>query len=327
MGVSSSKTAIYSDIRPRNCQLTRLLTVLAVCGRILIVSRVPNGSLMRLLSTTEFADALGISESTARRLADAGDIRIQKTKGGHRKIPVAEAVRYVRDSKIKILRPDLLGLATREESSGSSFSDQLLKALREGHAASVIGLMQTMYAEGISLAEICDGPICYAMNAIGSTWPQDKRSIFVEHRATLLCVRALCQIREALSECEENAFTAMGAAPQDDPYLLPSLMVSLVLHEVGFDETNLGPNTPVDVLTDSVEDEHPSLVWLAITNPIRSRRHREEIEYLADVIRSYGGVFLAGGQSAETLDIPHVTLCRSMSDLRLRSVALQRRKA
>ena len=104
---------------------------------------------------------------------------------------------------------------------------------------------------GISIAEICDGPVRHAMSIIGSSWPSSKRSIFIEHRATVLCVRALCQIRQSLPEVDENAPSAMGAAPQDDPYLLPSLMVSLVLHETGFDEVNLGPSTPVDVLTDS----------------------------------------------------------------------------
>jgi excisionase family DNA binding protein len=280
--------------------------------------------MQKLLSTSEFADAVGISESTARRLADGGELRIQKTKGGHRKIPVTEAVRYVREARIRVVKPELLGLATPELTAHSSYSDRLLNALREGHAASVIGLMRSMYAEGVSLAEICDGPIRYAMNAIGATWPQDKRSIFVEHRATLLCVRALCQIRLALPEAEENALTAMGAAPQDDPYLLPSLMVSLVLHEVGFDETNLGPNTPVDVLTDSVEDEQPNLVWLAITNPIRSRRHHQEIENLAKIVSSYGGLFLIGGQSAETFSGPRATICDSMSELSLKSAALQK---
>jgi methanogenic corrinoid protein MtbC1 len=282
--------------------------------------------MQKLLSTSEFADAIGISESTARRLADSAQLRIQKTKGGHRKIPIAEAVRYVREAKMKVLKPALLGLATPQISGDASYSDRLLQALREGQAASVIGLMQTMYVEGISLAEICDGPIRYALDVIGSAWPQDKRSIFVEHRATLLCVRALCQLRLALAEAEENALSAMGAAPQEDPYLLPTLMASLVLHEAGFDETNLGPNTPVDVLTDSVEDEQPELVWLAITNPIRSRRHHREIEHLAEAVSSYGGLFLIGGQNAATFSGPETTICDSMNELRLKAEAIQKKK-
>lgn len=278
----------------------------------------------KLLSTSEFADATGMSESTVRRLADSGELRVQKTKGGHRKIQLAEAVRYVHVAKIKLVKPELLGLAKPEVTADPSCSERLLQALREGHAASVIGLIHSMYAEGFSLAEICDGAMRYAMNVIGSAWPQDKRSIFVEHRATLLCVRALCQIRLALPEAEEGALTAMGAAPQDDPYLLPSLMVSLVLHEVGFDETNLGPNTPVDVLTDSVEDEQPNLVWLAVTNPIRSRRHHQEIEHLADIVDSYGGLFLIGGQNADTFAGPRIAKCDSMRELSLKAGALQK---
>ena len=217
------------------------------------------------------------------------------------KIPVAEAIRYVRDSQAKVVRPDLLGLVSNiADSDANSYQDRLLAALSEGHYNAVIGLLQAMYVENISVAEICDGPIRFAMHSIGSKWPRNKRSIFIEHRATVLCVRALCQIRQSLPDIEENAPTAMGAAPQDDPYLLPSLMASLVLHECGFDEVNLGPNTPVDVLTDSVEDEKPEVVWLSISNPLRSRTHHREIERLSELVNGYGGLFLIGGQNAAT---------------------------
>ena len=279
--------------------------------------------MQRILSTSEFAEAVGISESTARRLADNGEIRVQRTKGGHRKIPIAEAIRYARETKSRIARPDLLGLTKEpddrfESTTSQSWSDKLLAALNEGHYQSVIGLMQAMYVDSISIAEMCDGPIRYAMNAIGNAWPQDKRSIFTEHRATVLCVRALCQIRLSLPEVDESAPTAMGAAPQDDPYLLPSLMASLVLHECGFDEVNLGPNTPVDVLADSAEDEKPQVVWLAITNPVRSRTHHREIENLASVVAAYGGIFLIGGRNAATYTGSGAQHCGSMNELKAR---------
>ncbi len=277
----------------------------------------------RVLSTSEFAEAVGISESSARRLADSGEIRIQRTKGGHRKIPVSEAIRYARETRSQIQRPDLLGLHKEPDSykgttSSQTWSDRLLTSLTEGHYQSVIALMQAMYVDNISIAEICDGPIRYAMNEIGSIWPQDKRSIFIEHRATVLCVRALCQIRLSLPDIAESAPTAMGAAPQDDPYLLPSLMASLVLHECGFDEVNLGPNTPVDVLADSVEDERPTIVWLAITNPLRSRTHHREIENLANVVSEYGGMFLIGGKNGNTYTGSGAQHCGSMNELKAR---------
>lgn len=283
--------------------------------------------MQRLLSTSEFAVAVGISESSARRLADSGQLQVQRSKGGHRKIPVSEAIKYVRETKVRVARPDLLGLARefgdgakRMEQSPSTWSDRLLASLLDGHYQSVIGLIQAMYLDGMAIAAICDGPIRFAMNEIGSTWPQDKRSIFIEHRATVLCVRALCQIRASLPAVDAAAPMAMGAAPQEDPYLLPSLMASLVLHECGYNEVNLGPNTPIDVLADSAEDERPDVVWLAVTNPIRSRTHHREIENLSEVVNGYGGALLIGGRNASTFTGEGAEFCSSMVDM-MRRVA------
>ncbi len=168
-------------------------------------------------------------------MADSGELKIQRTKGGHRKIPIAEAIRYVRENKASVNRPDLLGIGRSDSAAHSpasqSWSERMLVALSEGNYQSVIGLLQAMYVEGISVADICDGPIRYAMSSIGSNWPKDKKSIFIEHRATVLCVRALSQIRLSLPEITENASLAIGGAPHEDPYWLPSLMASLVLHE------------------------------------------------------------------------------------------------
>ena len=282
----------------------------------------------QVLSTSEFAAAIGVSESSVRRMADAGELNIHRTRGGHRRIPASEAIRYVRETNATIVRPDLLGLVDPiEDQDGENFSAQLLSALNSGRARTVIGLMQSMYASGMSIASICDGPIHHAMQAIGDRWPHDKKAIFVEHRATLLCVRALCQIRMAMPEPDEGAPTAMGAAPADDPYLLPSLMVSLVLHDCGFDETNLGPNTPLDVLCDSVEDEQPALVWVAATNPIRSRSNHREFENLAATVNAYDGLLLIGGRGADTYEGPDAVRCDSMSELEQRSQSFARRQA
>jgi excisionase family DNA binding protein len=278
----------------------------------------------RMLSTSAFAAAIGISESSVRRLADAGDLEIHRTKGGHRRIPVTEAIRYVRESDASVLRPDLLGLATPDDAYvAGDKSQQLLDALTGGFASQVSALVQAMYASGNSIAEICDGPVHQAMSTIGSHWPSDKRGIFVEHRATLLCLGALCQVRPTMPEADRGAPTAIGAGPQDDPYLLPTMMASLVLHDCGYDETNLGPNTPIDVLTDAVEDERPDLVWLAITNPIRSRQQVREIDDLASMVKSCGGNLLIGGKNADTYENAQVTRCASMIELNDKAISFR----
>ena len=104
-------------------------------------------------------------------------------------------------------------------------------------------------------------------------------------------------------------------------------MVSLVLHDSGFDETNLGPNTPIDVLTDAVEDEKPSIVWLAMTNPIRSRIQDRDISRLSTAVAAYGGTFFIGGESADGCDVEGAVRCGTMMELGDRAIAIANRNA
>lgn len=286
--------------------------------------------MVRTLSTSEFAKALGVSDSSVRRLADAGELEIHRTRGGHRRIPVSEAVRYIRDTHTHVQKPELLGLEVApqlihaEEVDVPSAAARMLQVLEEGHASAVIGLMQWLYASGMSIAELCDGPIATAMTQIGERWPHDKRAIFIEHRATILCCRALNQLRLSIPEPDEDAPKAIGAAMSGDMYLMPTLIASLVLYEAGFNEINLGPNTPLDVLADSVIDEAPRLVWLSIAEPIRSKSQLAEVIKLADVAGAHQSMFVIGGRCTAELDAamigtdgkPRWARCKSMAEFR-----------
>ena len=65
-----------------------------------------------LLTPKELAEALGASESSVRRWVDSGDIRIARTAGGHRRIPLTEAIRFIRLINAPVVRPELLGLGS-----------------------------------------------------------------------------------------------------------------------------------------------------------------------------------------------------------------------
>jgi excisionase family DNA binding protein len=290
------------------------------------LSRLPRNIVMvRTLSTSELARALGVSDSSIRRLADAGELEIHRTRGGHRRIPVSEAIRYIRDTRALVHKPELLGLEIAPHRiSPESGGDSLLRALEEGHASAVIGVMQWLYASGMRVDEICDGPLASAMRDIGSRWPHDKRAIFVEHRATMLCARAISQLRLSIPEPDEDAPTSIGGAASGDMYLLPTLIASLVLHDAGFNEINLGPNTPLDVLADSVVDEQPDLVWLSIAEPFRSRSQIAELLKLAEIAKQHDTQLIVGGRHAGDLESvaaslpepPSWTVCDSMTQLR-----------
>ncbi len=116
------------------------------------------------LSPRQFAEAIGVSESSVRRWADGGQIRMTRTAGGHRKIHRKEAIRFVREAACEVVRPELLQFGERPHrrhrvSAFEAHQEEVFDALANGQADVVLGLLTRMYVNGVSAAEICDGPL------------------------------------------------------------------------------------------------------------------------------------------------------------------------
>jgi len=62
------------------------------------------------LSPKELAEAIGVSESSIKRWADGGRLAVQRTAGGHRRIPREEALRFLREEGLRPVRPEILGV-------------------------------------------------------------------------------------------------------------------------------------------------------------------------------------------------------------------------
>ena len=88
-------------------------------------------------SPKDLATAIGVSESSVKRWVDDGTIDASRTAGGHRRIPLSEAIRFIRQRRTPVVRPDLLGLrdlATLQkdgDATGGDSSEQFFDYLRE----------------------------------------------------------------------------------------------------------------------------------------------------------------------------------------------------
>ena len=220
----------------------------------------------RLLSPRDLADAIGVSESSLKRWADAGKIVVSRTEGGHRRIPLAEAVRFIRASGSAVVRPELLGLGEVASTEAVPPEDALFHHLSEGSGREARGLLMGRYLGGESIAALADGPIASAMSRIGELWQHDARGVFIEHRATDCCLQAVHHLR-ALFEAPTDGPLAVGGAPGGDPYLLPTMLAATVLAAEGFRTVNLGPDTPVATLRHAIAHHQPRLVWLSVSSP------------------------------------------------------------
>src|SRR5690606_20370901 len=98
--------------------------------------------------------AIGASESSVKRWVDDGAIPAVKTSGGHRRIPLRDAVAFVRTRGLPLAHPEALGPSFTLEGPApfDRSSDRLCRLLEEGDRARARALLLLRYAEGESLA-------------------------------------------------------------------------------------------------------------------------------------------------------------------------------
>lgn len=277
----------------------------------------------RSLSPKELANVVGVSESSVKRWVDAGRIPVSRTAGGHRRILLPDALRFIRHQGMRLIQPELLGLddvaalatADPEPLSGGA----LAEAVESGEPQRVRGLVLQGYLSGMDPDALFDGPIAEAMERYGTLFERDAMGIPHEHRFTQLCIEAIHQLRMLQPDVDDTAPLAIGSAPAQDPYIIPSLMVATVLAEEGFRDMNLGPDLPVQALLRAAERYRPALVWISATSPLDDDRFRELAE-AAEALHGDGAEVLVGGRGAmgRYAEWPaSVRLLRRMADLAL----------
>lgn len=274
------------------------------------------------LSPREVAEALAVSESSVKRWADAGLIAATRTDGGHRRIPLEEAVRFVRESNAPVTRPEMLGFAEAaqvpwQHLSERELQEQLYEALVRGLSERAFGLIHGPFLGARPLAWLFDGPVRTAMHRLGELWMHQGDGILLEHRATDICLQAVMRIRLSLP-LNSQAPESVGGSPPGDPYMLPTLMAATVLREAGMRETNLGPQTPLNVLRSAVEKSRPRLCWVSVSVEKSARDIHAELVGFSEYLSARGVTLVVGGRAVEELaDLqhPNLTVGQSMAEL------------
>jgi methanogenic corrinoid protein MtbC1 len=276
------------------------------------------------LSPKDLASALGVSESSLKRWADEGLIQVSRTSGGHRRISIAEAIRYIRQSGLPVVDPQALGLTDLSEFgadqlSRPNVSDQaLVDAIMDGKAERARGLVLSMYITGRSISEICDGPLTRAMHAVGDLWKHSQAGILIEHRATDICAQALHQLRGILPAPAEKAPVATGGTPAGDPYMLTSLMAATALAGEGWREENLGADVPLDLVAEASARHRASLVWVSVCTEKLLEDVAVKLRELGGKLRQQGAVLAVGGRMLPprpALEADNIHIMASMSEL------------
>lgn len=278
---------------------------------------------MRFLSTREFAEVLGVSDSSLKRWVDSGKIRASRTEGGHRRIAVADALVFIRQTHASIARPELLDVPEVAVARARG-EDRLADYLRDGDGVAACGWLIARYLEGATITGLADGPIREAMSALGELWHHDDAGVFVEHRGTAICLQAVARLRSLMLEPPATAPIAFGGAPSGDPYQLPTQLAAMVVNEAGLRAVNLGSDTPVSAFSAAAAAYRPALVWLSVSTPLAPARAGALSRWLETLPN--GTAIIVGGGQAVTLSHVPARAVRASSFADLAALARSLRK-
>jgi len=283
----------------------------------------------------ELAEALGLGESSIKRWADEGRITVGRTAGGHRRIAIAEAIRFVRESGLPLIHPQPLGLPAVQAGTEAALMEEtpdavLHRLLTEGREEEVRRLVLGEFFAGRSIARIADELVAPPMETIGELWKKDTGGIFIEHRAYEICAQSARLLMGYIPRPPDDAPMAVGGAPSGDLHALPSLLASAVLLENGFHAVNLGAETPFEVLEIALRTYRPKLTWVSTTLHDAQKNGAaiaEGVRRLARKARAWGGEVMIGGrgvpEALHSSRISNLLVCRSMTDLDDRAKSLR----
>src|SRR5262245_24494892 len=252
----------------------------------------------RRFSPAQLAPILGVSESTIKRWVDSGTLKSVKTAGGHRRIALPDLLGFLRASGREVPSLEALGLVARETRGATDAltPQRLARLLLDGETEVARTLLLRQFGAAPSLEELLDRFIAPGMLEVGSLWERKEIDVYQEHLATQRVGRILIEMRALIPAAPPSAPLALGAAPEGDPYQLPTLMAEMTLAGMGWRTVNLGPDVPATSLELALTRHRPRLVWLSITSRRVTPRFFEGYPRLFAAAQQRGAALVVGGQ-------------------------------
>lgn len=244
-----------------------------------------------------------------KRWCDLGVIPTIRTVGGHRRITLSGLREFLRSTNRTLADPKVLGIedlelelvkqgpARRPVISGEGrepVQKEFRSALAAGDETRCMEILRERISQGWPRAEVAEHLIAEAMRALGDAWNCGQLEVYQERRSCTICTRMIDSLRQGIESPPSDAPVAIGAAPESDPYQLPSSMVEMTLRELGWNAINLGNDLPLASLVQAVKDYQPSLVWLSVSSVADPDRFVREQNKLADSLGSDVSMIVGG---------------------------------
>ena len=253
----------------------------------------------------QIASALRVSESSVKRWCDRGDIRTDRTVGGHRRIPLGFLLEFLESTNRRIVDPIAIGLeqvgvnpihAARKKPDDAEMTQQFEKSLLEGDEPNCRRIFSSWYSNNNGFASLADDLICPVFCAIGKGWQDGTVDTYQERRGCEITVRLILELRRLVAEPSGMAPLAMGGTPSGDRYQLPTLASEMVFREQGWRTANLGSDIPFSSLLSAARKHMPRLFWVSISYVADEAQFLIDYSHFASRLPK-GIILLLGGRA------------------------------
>lgn len=253
----------------------------------------------QFLSPKQVAAALGTSESSVKRWCDLGLLNSVKTAGGHRRIPVPEALRFAREQNHEVIEPRILALPSTEDRKArrvEGCAERLTEALLDSNETACRSIVFDLFMAGHPVSEIFDEVFTAAFRTIGEKWECHQAEVYQERCSCEIALRVIHDLRRKQTPPDSKR-VALGATPEGDQYDLPLAMSELVLRSVGWDARLLGSSIPLSSMSVAVRDHKPEIFWLSVSYIPHEKEFVRDFNQLFETASQVGTAIVVGGRA------------------------------
>ena len=273
-----------------------------------------------VFSPKKVATSIGVSESSLKRWCDSGFLNAMKTAGGHRRIPRSEVISFIKRKKLKLVKPQTIGLPEFDDIVVSGPQD----AITQFHAALVANspetcrkLMVLLFLEGLEVADIFDQVVSPAFHRISGARAAGRVEIHQERQACGVCLESIRQLSDLLTPPKPSARLAIGGAISGDHFEIPTQAIEVTMASLGWRAFSLGYDLALSSLLQAARENLPDLLWVSISRLNEPGRAVIALNEFASRMPSKTTVVLGG--TAVTADIrkgiTHAICCDNFSQM------------
>ncbi|MEQ9570445.1 MAG: helix-turn-helix domain-containing protein, partial [Longimicrobiales bacterium] len=209
------------------------------------------------LTTSQVAELLSVHPSTVKRWCNEGDLDVDKTEGGHRRIHLRDVLKLSSERSIPTFlapfAPYEGHVWTAVDEAVDEGSFQRIRSLAmgwltRGHVRRLGALFLELGRHpGIPLHRFCDEAVRGFMHDVGETWRSGRLRVGEEHMASEALTEVLLRLRDGAGRAADATDVrpvAVVGSMEGDRHNLGGLCVRLVLERAGWDVYFLGADVP-----------------------------------------------------------------------------------